>query len=243
LGTLRLPRGERLRSVYLGQVKDWIWKELEQIIAPLCPIRFFSGLKDPELALYIREGRDFLYMDNAYFGRGPRSRAFRLVRGALHLTHLLDRPADRLARWGARCEPWRKSGTEVVVIPPSPYHAAFYGAEAWLTETVSKLKSCTERPIRVKYDKKEPLPPILANAWAVVTYGSVAGVEAALTGVPTFAGPICPTLPISAGPIECIDSPHYADREPWLASLTYANWSSDELDRINIKDYNYLCVS
>ena len=72
-----------------------------------------------------------------------------------------------------------------------------------------------------------------------MTFASVAGVEAAVAGVPVFATQRCPTWPITAGPIEAIETPVLADRGPWLRSLGYACWHMDELDELDIGNYGY----
>lgn len=216
-------------------MKSWVWKEIEESIRERLPCKLFVGLEDPELKGYLEDGRDFLYVDNAYFHRGARSTKFRLIRKHVHLTNVLDRPADRVT---VTPRPW-KTGRNVVVIPPSPWYVKIFGCGSWLDETVSRLKASTDRPIQVKYLKSEPLADYLADAWAVVTYGSVAGVEAALHGVPVFSGPICPSLPISSGAVENIETPKYPDRGPWIRSLSYATWDQREIDSINFEDYDY----
>lgn len=184
-------------------------------------------------------------MDNAYFQRGARSSNFRLIRRGFHLTTVIDRPHDRLKRWGvdpSGLPSWKKSGRDIVIIPPSEWYVRIFDAQFWLDETVVTLRNTTDRPIRVKSNKPERLEDYLSSAWAMVTFGSAAGVEAAMAGVPVFAGPICPCIPISAGTLEQIETPQYHDRAPWLASLAYATWSEDEIDRINLEDYDYTCV-
>lgn len=200
----------------------------------------FVGLEDPELPRYVHEGLDFLYMDNAYFKRGPRSTNFRLIRRGFHLTRLLDRPADRRQMWGVNVKPW-KSGRNVIVIPPSPWYVGIMECGAWLDETMAKIS--TDRPIIIKRNKREPLADYLADAHCLVTYGSVAGLEALLAGIPVFSGPLCPTLPVSAGSLSDIENPKLLDREPLLRSLAYANWKLDEIPKLNLKDYDYRCES
>jgi hypothetical protein len=59
-------------------------------------------------------------------------------------------------------------------------------------------------------------------------------------GYPVFSGPICPTLPISAGPLENIESPVYSDnREAWLRSLSYAQYTMEELHKMKLEEYDY----
>lgn len=190
-----------------------------------------------ELVRRVRAGEDFLYADHAYFQRGHTS--FRLIRGELHLTKLLDRPADRLGVWNPPIKDYRR-GSRVVVIPPSRYQSMVYGSEGWVDETLERLRAVTDRPVVVKTDKAIPLETFLADAWAVVTFASAAGVSALLSGVPVFAGPYCPCLPVSSGSVEDIERPVLHDRLPWLRSLAYCQWGATELDRINWEDYQYL---
>lgn len=191
--------------------------------------------KVPEL---VRDGKDFVYADHAYFKRGWDKGHFRVCRNWIHQTSIFKRPDDRLKKWGVTIESWRKTGGKVVVIPPTAFQKTL-GCEGWLKETTARLKQATGRQIDVKWEKGG-LREYLADAWAVVTWASVAGVEAALMGVPVFAGEKCPALPVSAGPLEKIETPEYPDnRHEWACSLTYATWSWDEVQNINFKDYWY----
>lgn len=215
------------------------WNSAEEAFKGI-PQRLFWGLTHKDLPEYIREGRDFLYVDNPYFNRSAQRSSFRLIRKHVHLTTLLDRPRDRADKFKLTLAPWRKGGADIVVIPPSPFYKTIFGAEKWLDETVAKLLEITDREIRVKYNKKFPLEKYLQNTHAVVTFGSVAGIEAAMMGVPVFSGPICPSLPITAGPLANIETPFYSPlRQEWLNSLAYASWTMDEFAKINKADYNY----
>lgn len=189
---------------------------------------------------YLDDGDDFVYFDHAYFKRGWQESNFRAIRNGLHLTKMLDRPKDRLDKWGVKIEPWRKSGTEIVIIPPSDAQKAVYGCDDWLIGIEAKLAEITDRPVTCKASKNSALRDFLVDAWAVVTFASVAGVEAALMGVPVFSTERCPSWPICAGPLERIDTPEYSDaRAEWAASLTYATWNWDEMERVRWEDYNY----
>jgi hypothetical protein len=207
------------------------------------PLGVFGIIKPDAREMLIRGG-EWVYFDHSYFDRGWHRSNFRAIRNQLHLTHLLDRPTDRFAKWGVEIKPWRRSGAEVVVIPPSASQTAVYGCDAWKDEAIYRLMACTDRPILVKAkDDKKPLEKWLETAWAVVTYASVAGVEAALAGVPVFSTQNCPSCPINAGALEDIEHPMYAEnREQWAASLTYASWNWEETKSVKWKDYRYeLC--
>jgi hypothetical protein len=141
-------------------VKSWIWDQIEAHIRTKTRIPFYAGLTnqiggiDHNLLLAVRGGQDFLYLDNSYFGRGSRSRNFRLIRGGLHLTQQLERPADRRAKWNPTTCDYVRGGRHVLVIPPSPYFVHFYDAGSWLQDTTKQLSLNTDRPVIVKHDKK-----------------------------------------------------------------------------------------
>lgn len=193
----------------------------------------FHGLTNRDLGRYINEGRDFLYLDHSYFKRSPYR--FRLIRGDVHLTRLLKRPPDRRLPW--KLAPWRE-GKNVIVIPPSEMQVRQLGVGDWLEQTLKSL--ATDRPVIVKQKRDGPLNDFLRGAHCMVTYGSAAGIEAAVAGVPVFSGPRCPTAPISAGSLEDIEKPYYAEnREEWLCSLGYACWTMEEVGSIDLTDYDY----
>jgi hypothetical protein len=212
-------------------------------------IRLFVGLTHPEFPKHYKSGQPFLYMDNAYWRREPRGLRFRLIHSGVHLNKVLDRPADRFEALNKTApivvEPWRKSGRTVVVIPPSTAQKLMLGFHNWEAETVAKLKAITDRPVFVKATKQESLRECLRkqDAWAVVTFASVAGLEAATWGYPVFATERCCAWPVSAGPLERIETPEYPDRMPWLHSLAYAQWCMGDLNKLNLEEYDYTCAS
>lgn len=203
------------------------------------------GLMDGDAARFTAGDASWIYFDHAYFQRGWEHGNFRVVRDGVHLTRVLDRPKDRMERMGVVIEPWRKSGTEIVVIPPQEWQAKYYGNADWVGTTLQRLDAITDRPVSVKWGKLNSLREYCANAWAVVTYASVAGVEASLMGIPVFSTPACPSWPCNAGPLENIESPVYAEnRAEMAASLAYASWNDSELDSIDWNEYHYsLCES
>ena len=230
-------------------MKSWIWDAIEAHIRTKTRLPFYAGLTNQigginhQLMLAVQTGTDFLYLDNSYFGRGSRSRNFRLIRGGIHLTQQLERPSDRRNKWNPTTCEYTRGGRHVLVIPPSPYFVQFYDAGSWLQDTTKTLSLSTDRPVIIKHDKKvPPLAECLSDAWAVVTFASVAGVEAAISGIPVFAGEHCPAYPVTAGTLADIERPNYPDREPWLNSLSYATWSMDEIETINLEDYAYSCA-
>lgn len=173
-------------------------------------------------------GKPFTYVDHAYFHRGWDNRTFRVIRDDIHLTRVLDRPDDRLKKFNVEIAPWRRSGSRVVVIPPSHFIALHHDGQGWLAGVLERLKGMTDRPVFVKDTKVDPLAKTLQDAWCVVSFCTVAAVEAALMGVPVFSTEHCPSWPIS-GRLEDLETPHYPDRLAWACSLSYATWTLDEM--------------
>jgi hypothetical protein len=214
----------------------------------------YCGLTNPLLVDAIRCQRPFLYVDHGYWARNY---SFRVIVGATHLTRLLERPGNRVATApisGIRSTPIlappkrELHGTRghIVVIPPSEVVAGVFrlpgGHRGWMDDIQNEIRRYTDRVIRIKKEKSPPLAEYCHGAHAVVTFGSVAGVEASIMGYPVFSGPVCPTLPLCAGAIADIESPREYDmdaRKAWLNSLSYAQWTPEELCKMDITDYNY----
>lgn len=201
----------------------------------------FCGLVGNELKKANEQGGDYVYLDHSYFKRGWANQHLRICRNWVHQTKTFPRPDDRLKKFEVQIKPWRKTGRKVAVIPNTVYQYQALGGEHWVRDTVKRLKEVTDRPVEVR-EKGHGVPFVeyLQDVWAVVTWGSVAGVEAAINGIPVFAEPTCPAHPISAGPLDKIDAPEYADnRHEWACSLSYASWHWSEIESINFKDYWY----
>lgn len=207
-----------------------------------CNLDIIVGIQDDRARDAIRSGKDFISIDHAYFDRGWDRGNFRAIRNDVHLTRIIPRPTDRLKRYSVTIEPWRKTGREIVIIPPSERQIALYGIPDWLIKTESKLCEITDRPVTVKNQKTTKMRDFCRDTWAVVTFASVAGVEAALMGIPVFATDRCPAWPVNAGSLDQIETPMYSDaRLEWAASLSYATWSTRDLLQVRWKDYDYAC--
>ena len=199
------------------------------------------GLVDGRLRRWVAEGQDFIYLDHAYFRRGWAHNNFRAVRNACHLNSIKPRPDDRMKKFGIEVEPWRKSrGSKIVVIPTVEGHEKIWPImRNWTGEVQQQIRTITDRPIVVKTEKGG-LREFLADAWCLVCSQSVAGVEAALMGVPVFSTEKCPSYPVCSGSIEKIENPEFPDnRHEWAASLAYATWNACEIDEVRWLDYDY----
>jgi hypothetical protein len=171
--------------------------------------------------------KPFIFVDHAYFGRGYEARNFRVILSDIHQRQLVKRDKAKGFRYEGR--DWKK-GEHILIFPPSPTIATLFGAQNWVEQVKAGLRDHTDRMLVVKHKHAtDPLKHFLKNAHAVIGYGTVATVEAALYGVPVFTGPRCPATPIGIRDPALIESPIFPDREPWFNSLTNSQFHIDEI--------------
>lgn len=178
--------------------------------------------------------RDWYYGDKAYF---VRERYFRITKNAkMHGGHGEATP-ERFEKLGIPIKPWR-SGDEILICPQSDVFFNLNGTtqQKWIDEVVTKLKKYTDRPIRVHYkrttlDTEQFFRGQLHNAWAVVVYSSMAGVHAALAGVPCFATNTESTaVNFGTNDLSLIESPVKPDNREQMAWVLADNqWTLDEI--------------
>lgn len=185
-----------------------------------------------------RIGPDTLYIDHSYFNRGWDRGTFRVLRGAIHLTHVRDvEPSRKLFhQWGILPRPWRKTGKHIVLLATSHYMDDWYG-EDLTGNMLAELRKFTDRPIRVKQKHGDiSLDEALEDAWAVATPVSVGAVHACMNGYPVISTPRCPSWPMST-PMDMIEDPLMPDREKWLASLASVCHHCERIEETNWRTY------
>lgn len=140
--------------------------------------------------------------------------------------------------WGVELQPWRTEGQEIVVLATrhiGPPHIA--EPKGWAEGIARQLAHTTRRPVRVRAHPGEnrPLVPLgedLANAWAVVTWGSGAALKALAMGVPVLYGfPQWIGAP-AAQRVELIHQGRFlGDRLPMFRRLAWGMWNLEEIQR------------
>jgi hypothetical protein len=188
---------------------------------------------DRILAQAKAQGLYYFYIDHAYFNRGH-GKAYRITRNGYEAGPVRGCPMDRAADLGVDLLPWRKSGREIIVCPPTDYFMAAHGCTDWLESTLDKLSRLTDRPVivRVKPQPGEtalPLEEALQGAHALVTHSSNVAIEAACLGTPVFVDPASAAAPVGLTDLGQIESPVYPDREPWLSHLAYNQFTFEEI--------------
>lgn len=189
-----------------------------------------------------RRGRRFIYWDRGYYLRWfatclpqPGSMAESFYRwhvDSFQMESIRDVPDDRWKRAGMEARPWQKGGRHVVIAAPTATYARLHGCENWLAETVAALAKVTDRQLVVR-DKEQyrrrPIQKDLVGAHCLVTHGSNAANEAAILGCPVFVDRSCAAALVGKTEIADVERPVYPDRQPWLNSLAYSQFSEREL--------------
>jgi hypothetical protein len=205
------------------------------------PIVLRGILKHKLMKRCWQDGRDFYYMDTGYFGNGRWKTWHRIVKNNLQHTDIVPRPADRWERVKKKFKPWQ-SGHKIVIAAPDEKPCKFYGIELqdWIDQTVATLKQHTDRPVvvrqraRLRIDRiqNDTLEQALTDAHALVTFNSVAAVEAVFLGVPVFTLAPNAAAPVGSQDLSQIENPYRPDQDKlhaWACHLAYGQFHNIEL--------------
>lgn len=187
-------------------------------------------------------GRTFYYIDNGYLGNSHRKTYFRIIKNHVHdIQDVIVRPRDRLGNCQYSLKKFTP-GKKILLAPPSPKSLSLWNMDAdqWVTQTVEEIKKHTDRPIeiRLKRPRTERLventmeEALADDIHCLVTYNSVAAVEAVMLGKPAIVlGPnaaqaVCSH---SLAEIENPKRPTEEERDLWLRHLSYSQFTFAEM--------------
>lgn len=205
-----------------SEFRDAIRKQIKT------PLRTFFGYDEIEdIELLRSKNEPFLYIDHAYFARGYHNNNFRIILNTIHQTQVLDLDARRRKMFAVELKDWNQ-GERIVFIPAPKNPLIFHRDTKWNMNTIDRLCALTSREIYVKDRKDDGMGEVLNNCWAVVTHSSVAGVEAAINGVPVICTDKCPAWEVGAS-VENIETPIMPDRDKWVNTLTYSQFTLKEM--------------
>lgn len=192
--------------------------------------------------------RPFYYMDSGYLGnkisnRNPQGWKFyhRVVLNNLQHSAVIPRASDRWNSLGIKLQN-KKQGQNIVVVFPDDKPCTFYNInrEQWIESTLNTIKQHTDRPIVVRdrtasrrFRVASSFDEMLADAWATVTYNSIAATESVIAGVPSFVlAPCNAAQPVSNTDLTNIDNPWWPsdeERQAWANHLAYGQFHVREL--------------
>jgi lipopolysaccharide biosynthesis glycosyltransferase len=206
-------------------------------------IRGVGGGSRKAIDKCIKTHRTFYTVDTGYFGNWKNKWLHRVTKNAMqNCGPIVERPMDRAKAHGYR---YRKPtvGRKILICPPSIKAMRVFGQpdpETWVKQVVAEIKKFTNRPIeiRLKPNRTERVTDktiqaaLADDVHCLVTYNSIAAVEALMEGKPAIVlGPnaaqsICETE------LRNIDSPKMPDRETqdaFFAHLAYCQFDVHEL--------------
>ena len=189
--------------------------------------------------------KPFVFTDMPYFNRWMGDNRdtchWRVIPDHVHCYwSIFNAPDDRFKKLNITVRDWRTNGDHILVCPSSPALERHYGDHNWLGGTLEILKQHTDRPIRVRHKPRAngtsgpraaviPFDEDCKNAWAVVTHSSIAGVEAAVLGIPVFSQWQSPCSVIGNLDLSKIEDPTLHDRSSWLNTLAYYQYTESEI--------------
>ena len=207
----------------------------EEYLYDPCGIPFVWGVLRNSKSVVdyaVSNNNHFIYADHAYFNRGHGA-SYRISANSFECNTFKRCPADRRSLFDIECKPWNKSGSTIIVCPPTEYFAEAHKVYGWLDQTIFKLKQYTDRKIIVR---KKPqsgqqvisLSEQLRSAHALVTHSSNVAIESICYGTPVFVSDSSAARPVGLSDLSLIETPIYPDRDMWLNNLSYSQFTFDE---------------
>ena len=186
-----------------------------------------------------REGRDWYYIDNAYFDP-CREVYFRITKNRLQHDGAMDETDGK--RWealGLSIAPWQPQGEHIVVCPASDQFmrlAAGYTGD-WKSDILAQLRQHTRRPLRFrpwmanKGLAFKTLPDDLRGAFCLVTYTSAAAITALRAGIPVLVtAEDCISRPMAQTDVAKVEQLVYPEyRERWAMVVADNQWTESEM--------------
>ena len=191
--------------------------------------------------------KDFFAIDSAYFGNETSKNKIwhRITKNNLqNLTPIIDRPLDRLTRALPEYKYQKfKTGSKILICPPSDKVMKFWNQpyqKEWTDIIIKELKLITDRPIevRLKPGRAERITyntlsqALQEDVHCLVTYNSIAAIEALMHGVPAIAlGPNAATTMCNTSLSEIDNLNTYNEDEMirYVSHLSYCQFHIDEM--------------
>jgi hypothetical protein len=231
--------------------RDRFWKDAQDICADPVLLR---GISSGKIADHVRElGQDYYFIETGYLGNyrcennlTGRKIYHRIVKNAMQHSTIMDVPDDRwqqLVKFNPnmKYKGWKRSGSKILVVLPTEKPFQYYGhnRKQWIQKVENTIKKHSDREIiwREKASRGVRTNETIYDAldddiYALVTYNSIATVEAVQYGIPAFG--LAPTAadPVCSNDLSQIENPVMPSEElvyRWLCSVAYSQFSLDEI--------------
>jgi hypothetical protein len=136
---------------------------------------------------------------------------------------------------------WKKPGSKILVVLPTEKPFQYYeqDRDEWIKNVEQTIRAHSDREIvwRQKAGRGERSNNTIYHAldqdiYCLVTYNSVAAVEAIQHGIPAFALAPTAAAPVCSGDLTQIENPVMPDEDviyKWLCSIAYGQFNLTEI--------------
>jgi len=190
-----------------------------------------------------KTNRTFYAVDTGYFGNWKTKYIHRVTKNALqNIGPIIERPLDRAKSFGYKFKKFTK-GSKILVCPPSEKVMETFNQPdpaTWVKEIKKELRKYTTRPVevRLKPNRTERITTktiqaaLQEDVHCLITYNSIAAVEALMEGKPAIVlGPNA-AQSIAETNLANVDNPKYPDRDTmdaFMAHLAYCQFTLPEM--------------
>lgn len=220
-----------------GQISSW-----SQVESIMTPVVLRGVTKRKQMAACRAVSRDFYYIDTGYFGNGKKKTYHRVtLNDVQNFGPVMDRPGDRVPP-GVGIAKFRHEGSKVLIAPPSQKLLNLYdiNLEDWLAKTQTDIRKHTDREIVIRLKQGRSVRQntdtmqraLDDDVFCLVTFSSIAAVEALLHGKPAItlgpnaAAPLCSH---SVSEIETPKIPTLDQMDAFVRHLSYCQFTEAEM--------------
>ena len=156
------PRTQRYVDAFVqgtpGTFKIYHWRDLKNLPSETLVMYGILAGSGEVYNWCIKENKDFYFMDHGYFTNAhDYPHWLRITKNAHCQTKMYNKPTDRYEKhFKQDIKPWNKSGSKILVLPPTNAIANFFNATDWLDNTLKVLKENTDREIVVRNKPYNP---------------------------------------------------------------------------------------
>jgi lipopolysaccharide biosynthesis glycosyltransferase len=225
-----------------GSLTDWNTVYSGKASSDNRPIAF-RGITKRHIVDWCQENnRDFYFIDTGYYGNAKSKNWHRVTKNNLqYCGELRDVPADRYIKAHGYTKKFTPGG-KILLCPPSDKAMSFYGEDldTWMETTLAEIKKYTDREIvvRLKKSRKERVyedtiqQALQDDVHCLVTYNSIAAIEALMEGKPAFVLGQNAASPLCLNDLSRLENPLYPSQDEvmyLLSNLAYHMFTQSEL--------------
>lgn len=223
-----------------GILSNW---DQEQNTDNALVIRGLGGSSQKAIQHCWSTGRTFYAIDTGYFGNGKVKTIHRVTKNSLqYLGPIIQRPLDRAQSFGYKFKKFI-SGSKILLVPPSEKVMQLFGQpepEIWVKQTIKKIRKYSDRPVEVRLkpsrservSTKSIQAALADNVHCLVTYNSIAAVEALIEGKPAIVLGENAASVIAETDLANIENPKIPSKDEmdaYMAHLAYCQFTVGEL--------------